>query len=131
MAQRAPTAPIIRLDQPVWRTLEPLSSIVGARPLGNGALLVTDFSEVKLQHLQPNGEARVLGRSGAGPREYTAPTALIALSADSTMLVDRDARRYLLITPSGQLLDARRFPDAMQSGAANARGADQQGRVYF
>lgn len=130
-AQRAPAVPTIQLDRPVWRALEPLSSVVGARPLQTGAILVTDLTEIELRLIQPNGEARVIGRTGSGPQEYITPTALVALSADSTLLLDRDARRYLIVTPSGQLLDAQRFPDAMQSGAEHVRGADRMGRVYF
>lgn len=130
-AQRPPAPPTVRLDRPVWRAREPLSSVVGTRALSSGAVLVTDLSDVRLALLEPSGESRLIGRAGAGPREYATPTALIALPGDSTMLIDRDARRYLVITPTGQLLDARRFPDAMQSGAEHVRGADRLGRVYF
>lgn len=128
----AQRTPVLNLERPTWSVQEPFTAISSLRELESGAVLVTDLAERSLQLVLPGGRGtRLLGRPGSGPREYTAPTTLIALPGDSTLLLDRDARRYLLISPAGDLLDARRLPDAMLSGAEHVRGADRLGRLYF
>jgi hypothetical protein len=129
-AQR--TLPALNLARPAWSAAEPFTSIVAVRELASRAVLLADLSERRVHLIAAGGRSqRDIGRNGGGPREFLLPTALIPLRGDSTLLVDREQRRFLIVTPDGGLLDARRFPDAMQQGAEFVRGADASGRLIF
>jgi hypothetical protein len=53
------------------------------------------------------------------------------LPGDSTLVVDRDQRRFLLIDPDGRPIKTIAPPPAFGAGVELARFADQAGRVYF
>jgi hypothetical protein len=131
-AQAQRTVPALDLARPAWSASEPFTSIVAVRELASGAVLLADLAERRVHLIAAGGRSmRGIGRNGGGPREFLLPTALIPLRGDSTLLVDREQRRFLMVTADGGLLDARRFPDAMQQGAEFVRGADAVGRLVF
>ncbi len=132
VAQSQRAAPAVSLARPAWTAADPFTSISSVRVLANGSVIVADLMEKRVQFLAAGGRtARAIGRQGAGPREFASPAAVIALRGDSTLLLDRDQRRFLLLTPAAELLDARVFPESLQQGAEFVRGADAAGRLYF
>lgn len=131
-AQSQRAAPAINVVRPAWTAAEPFTSITAVRELASGRVIVVDFGEKRVQVVSADGRtAREIGRQGAGPREFLTPSALIPLPGDSSLLLDRDQRRFLLLTPSAELIDARVFPETLQQGAEFVRGADATGRLYF
>lgn len=118
--------------RPAWTSAQSFTTVTSVRELSNGSVLVSDFSEPMVYLLAPGGQsARQIGRKGSGPREYLTPLRLIALPADSTMLLDRDAERYLLIAPNGEIVATTPFPEALRLASQYIRGADRSGRLYF
>lgn len=131
-AQAQRTPPTLALSRPAWTAAEPFAHITAVRELGSGAVLLADVVERRVHLLDAGGRTmRDIGRIGARPLEFRVPAALVALRGDSTLLLDRDQRRFLIVTPEGALLDARRLPDALGQGAEFVRGADASGRLIF
>lgn len=126
--------PAFTLDvaHPDWVASEPFTWFNGMRLLSNGNAIVTDLGEITVRLLGPNGETvRTIGRTGAGPGEYTMPTAVIPLPGDTTLLLDRDARRYILLGPTGNIVATRALPLELGEGAAAITAADAMGNLYF
>jgi len=68
------------------------------RELRSGRLLVVDSPEAQVWSLDfRGGPARKVGRTGRGPGEYLSPYRLLAVGADSTLLVDLGTRRWLML----------------------------------
>lgn len=131
-AAPAQQMPRLALDRPSWTAVEPFTSVAALRELPGGAVLVSDAEERGVFLITAAGRTvRRLGRNGSGPGEYGTPTRLIALPGDSTMLLDRDARRFLLLDPKGGIVETKPFPPSVAAASAFMRGADRQGRVYF
>ncbi|MBK6495412.1 MAG: hypothetical protein KA745_06780 [Gemmatimonadales bacterium] len=118
--------------RPTWTSAQSFTTVTGVRELSSGSVLVADFSEPMVHLLAPGGQsAKQIGRKGSGPREYLTPLRLIALPNDSTLLIDRDADRYLIIAPNGDIVATTPFPEQMRLAGQYIRGADQGGRLYF
>lgn len=118
--------------RPTWTAVEPFTLVSSVRELSNGSVLVADVSEPMVHLLAPGGQsARQIGRKGSGPREYQTPWRMIALPNDSTLLIDRDADRYLLIALNGDIVATTPFPESMKLASQYIRGADRAGRLYF
>lgn len=118
--------------RPTWTATQSFTTVAGIRELSNGAVLVADFAEPAVYLLSPGGQsARQIGRKGSGPREYLTPWRTIALPGDTTLLIDRDADRYLLFSPSGEIVATTPFPESMKLASQYIRGADRMGRLYF
>jgi len=118
--------------RPTWTSAQAFTTVASVRELSNGSVLVADFSEPMLYLLAPGGQrARQVGRQGSGPREYLTPWRLIALPKDTTLLIDRDADRYLLIAPNGDIVATTPFPESMKLASQYIRGGDGAGRLYF
>lgn len=132
LTMAAQTVPPLRLDRPAWTASQSFTTIVALRELRDGRVLLTDIDDRQLYLIGPTGQTIApLGRLGSGPVEYTVPTNLVALPGDSTLLLDRDARRFLLIDPAGRIVATTPFPLALTSAAPQLRGADPKGRLYF
>lgn len=124
--------PALSLDRPAWTVSEPFTTIAGFRELRNGAVLVSDLREQRVALVQPGGRGlRVVGRAGSGPGEYRTPTLLLPLPGDSTLLLDRDAGRYLVLDPAGGPVITTTFPPEAQHGAQFLGGTDREGHLYF
>jgi len=118
--------------RPTWTAAEPFTLVSSVRELSNGSVLVADVSEPTVHLLAPGGQsARQIGRKGSGPREYLTPWRMIALPNDSTLLIDRDADRYLLVAPNGDIVATTPLPESMKLASQYIRGADRAGRLYF
>ena len=117
---------------PDWIAPESFTAFGGIRVLSNGSAIVVDVKEITVRLLGANGQTiRNIGRKGSGPGEYTMPAAIIALPADTTLVLDRDARRYILLGPTGKIVETRTFPTELADGATAISAADDKGNLYF
>lgn len=131
---RAQVRPAFTLDvaHPDWVASQPFTTFSGIRLLSNGNAIVADAGETTVRLLGANGATiRSIGRKGAGPGEYTMPTAIIPLPGDTTLLLDRNARRYILLGPAGNIATTRAFPLELGEGAAAITAADAAGNLFF
>ncbi|MDX2206285.1 MAG: hypothetical protein SFU57_01455 [Gemmatimonadales bacterium] len=118
--------------RPAWTASEPFTTLTSVRELANGSVLAVDFSEPAVYLITAAGQtSRQLGRKGSGPGEYLTPVRLIPLPNDSTLLLDRDANRYLIIAPDGGIVVTTPFPEEMKVAGQFVQGADRLGRLYF
>ncbi|MEP6836300.1 MAG: 6-bladed beta-propeller [Gemmatimonas sp.] len=125
-------APKLSLAKPDWVSSEAFSILSAIRVLSNGTVLAVDGKETEVHLIDANGKiVRQIGRKGSGPGEYTRPAFLWPLPADSTLLLDMGARRYLIINPRGQIVKTEVISTALGGGADGIAGADPQGRLYF
>lgn len=74
------------------------SLIISVRELPDGRVLIADRKEKRLVVVSwSDGQTRLLGRVGRGPGEYRSLRQLLPLGSDSTLLVDTQQRRLLVI----------------------------------
>ena len=129
-AQNSPIT--LSLSRADWVSADAFSTLNSIRVLSNGMVLAVDGREIEVQLLDAAGKTvRQIGRKGSGPSEYTMPTVLIALPNDSTLLIDRDARRFLIIDPRGQITKTEPIAPALSAFADVMIGADPAGRLLF
>lgn len=118
--------------RPTWTSAQSFTTIVGVRETADGSVFVADYAEPAVHLLAPGGQrARVIGRKGSGPREYLMPWRMVALPADSTMLIDTELARYLVIAPGGAIVATTPFPEELTLTSQYIRGSDRGGRIYF
>lgn len=126
---------VTSLAEPTREILHPeeFTSVRSARVLADGRLLVVDVREKRLVVLDwARATATTLGRRGDGPAEYRSPRQVLALPADSTLLVDAEARRWHVLVGArfaGQLQTS----DVMRlsSFSSPVLGADAAGHALF
>jgi hypothetical protein len=111
---------------------EPFTTITDLRELRDGRVIVTDARDGTVQLLDLTARrATPIGRRGAGPREWGRPGTLLAMPADTTLMLDFMNRRLLVIHPDGT--PGRTEPederDALWSGAI--AGVDDAGRLLL
>ena len=119
------------LSQPSAESADGFTLIGGIRELSNGKVLVSDPMERSVQLVDlAAGTAIKVGREGQGPGEYAFPGGLLALSGDTTLLVDQMNRRFLIILPNGKTGESVAFPGDLGLGV-EPRYVDAAGRIYF
>lgn len=107
-----------------------LTSVTSVRELRDGRLLVTDGRDQRLLLLDfSTDEVREIGRTGRGPNEFQLVAPLRPLGADSTLMGDFLARRWLLF--AGDRIVVTIPPDnpALVATRAIVFGADSLGYV--
>ena len=131
-ASRAQPLPNVSFARPEWTTEASFSEITSIRVLANGTVVLADAQESQVFLISATGKsAAPIGRKGSGPAEYQSPNRLIALANDTTLVVDRDARRFLLVDGRGRVIGTHQFPEPLADGAEQMMGADGGGRLYF
>ena len=132
LAAQSPGSPRnITFGSPIAVSADPFTLITSVRALSNGRVLVSDAQDQSVQLVDlAGGEAMKVGREGQGPGEYSFPGDLLAVGGDTTWLVDRVNRRFLIILPNGKTGDVINFPSSI-TGIPQPRGVDRAGRVYF
>jgi hypothetical protein len=130
-AQAVPTRALTTPDAE-WS--EPFSQISGIRELRNGKVIVADNRDKTIQLIDFKGEAKPIGREGAGPGEYGLPQSVYAAPGDSTWVFDVLNSRYLVIDPAGKpaatftLADAN-APATLPAPAGGGRAAGGRGAL--
>lgn len=128
-AQPLPKVSFARAD---WTSANSFSELSTIRELSNGNVIVADQQELQVHLLSALGKTLApIGRKGSGPAEYQHPSRLIALANDTTLLVDRDARRFTLIDGRGKFIGTHPFPTLLADGAEKMVASDGGGRLYF
>lgn len=122
----------LKLTSPVAASADAFTLISSVRELSDGRVIVTDLLDKSVQLVDlAAGTATQIGREGQGPGEYGFPGELLPLSGDTTLLVDRINRRFLVILPNGKTGQSIAFPSELGSGLSDPRGIDRNGRIYF
>src|SRR5690606_9545343 len=102
--------------------------VSSVRELSDGRLLIIDSRDRALYVADPSAETiEALGRTGRGPLEYERPTRLVALSADSTLLLDPGNRRWLLLVSSRLAGTLSPSDSVVERAGTSVAGADQFG----
>ncbi len=124
------------ITTPVATVNGEFSAISSVRELRDGRLLVSDRIDRTVKLIDPRtGATRKIGTNGEGPGEYLQPGGLYPATGDSTWLLDRGQPRYLLIDPSGRIVDTRSFATAgvrtiSTGGTTDRQRIDTEGRLY-
>lgn len=120
-----------RLKPATGELQEEFTTIGSARELSDGRVLINDPREVRVVVADfKAGTVQQIGRKGQGPNEYGVAANLMALGADSTLMVDGATHRWLLF--SGATIAVTLPPDApiLKAVKTFARGADARGNVW-
>jgi hypothetical protein len=114
---------------------EPFTGITSVRELADGRVFVVDAREAAVHLVDlTRGTATLVGRQGAGPGEYQAPSRVLPLRGDSTLLTDTGLRRGIVLSPDGRAgagLLSGQLLAAAPSGARAPSAIDLRGRLYF
>lgn len=131
----APSVILAQVDidvrTPSWRAEVPFTAISGVRELSSGEILVIDAREQRILVLSADGSRqRVIARAGAGPGEVRQPMAALAMTSDSTAVLDAALRRALIFDSQGGVARHVRVPETVGSMAFGA-AAMMEGRFLI
>lgn len=106
------------------------SAVSSIRELPDGRVLIADTREKRVVAADfDTGRITPLGRVGSGPGEYRSPRQLLALSPDTTLLLDTQQRRLIVIVGADSTVP---FPvrDGLRITSFDYpfRGVDRSGR---
>jgi hypothetical protein len=119
-------------------TLEPprdsidhgFTSVSSVREISDGRLLVIDSRDRTLYVANPsNASIEAVGRNGRGPLEYERPSRLVALGADSTLLLDPGNRRWLILVGARFVATLSPSDSSVERAGTAVVGADRFGHV--
>lgn len=128
----AQAPPVHRIGDVDAVASEPFSLIKGLRELSDGRVIVTDWIEERVVVVDfESGSTRDLGRVGGGPAEFRLPERLIALPADSTLLVDYGNARLMVLDHSLEFVRTMSMRAHGETYAVRPRAADERGVLYF
>lgn len=89
------------------------TNVSSVRVLGDGRMLVADRGEKRLVLLStPDHDGEVVGRNGDGPLEYQVPNRLLAMGVDSTLMIDAQTGRWILLV-GGKLAGAPNLTETL------------------
>ncbi|MBC8089211.1 MAG: hypothetical protein H7Z40_18250 [Phycisphaerae bacterium] len=126
------TLPKISFARPEWTSEASFTQLSGMRELTDGRVIVADYQEAEVHLIGVNGKTIApIGGKGSGPGEYQMPMRLIPLAGDTTLLVDSESRRYLLINKAGKVVATQRFPASLGDDLSQIKGTDAAGRLIF
>ena len=124
--------------QPTLRTLarpeaifpESFTQVSGLRELADGRVVLSDTRDRVLQALDfRTGEMTPVGRAGSGPAEWGVPSRLYAMPGDSTLMLDFQNGRFLIILPDGKPGPTFRIPETSPAAFGTLIGVDSRGRI--
>ncbi len=133
VGQRAPIASASTTGQQLQEDLRwprVFTNARSVRELSDGSVIVLDPQDRAVVVLpSAPGAARQIGRTGAGPGEYRYPVLLAALGGDSTIIVDAQNRRWLLLMGT-QFVELRGpLRDLAEQVNNDLAGLDHTGRA--
>jgi hypothetical protein len=112
---------------------EEFVSIRSVRELADGRVLISDASPAVTRLVVADlarGRVRQIGRTGSGPWEYGIAGKLLALAADSTLLVDESrGLRWLLLRGDSIVLTVPPDDPGLRAAGVALIGADNAGNV--
>ena len=110
---------------------EEFTVIGSVRELSDGRVLITDPREgrVVVADLR-TGAVQQVGRKGRGPNEYGNAVPLLPLGADSSLMNDLLARRWLLFAGAAIVVTVPPDNPLIVATKGFARGADARGYVF-
>lgn len=125
----APAQPVVELRPSARFDAAPFSSLRGLVALRDGSVVVVDPIEGGLFRVDlERGVREPVGREGAGPDEYDAPTGIGPWRGDSILVTDlRNARLAVL---DGDLRMGRTLPMS-GPGYSIPRASDREGGLFF
>jgi hypothetical protein len=101
---------------------EPFSRVAAVREEPDGRILVLDDIENRILRVDLRAASAIaLGRTGAGPGEYTLPLSLLPLAADTTLAVDMSGGGRALVIVARGVATAR----------LRATGVSQDAPLFF
>jgi hypothetical protein len=128
----AQNVPVRRLGKPLWTSADGFSTTPSIRELRDGSLIVVDAKDREVSLLSSSGtKVRVLGRRGAGPGEYRWPIAALPIPGDSTLIVDRELRRLIVLAPNGTPVRTATAPSGAGRTLDFEAIADARGGMVF
>lgn len=132
VADAVQAQPLRRLTKPAASFEEPFTVVSGLRELGDGRVLVSDARDRTIQLIDlRTGDAGPVGREGAGPGEYGVPSRLYAMPGDSTLMLDFQNGRYLIILPNGKPGPTFRVAESSPAFFGSLLGVDARGRLLL
>lgn len=134
------TAAAAPCQRPAAITLKPANGshpaefvgIGGIRELADGRVIVLDDSQKKVFAVDfRSGKAARVSGTGEGPQEYKWPVTLFALPGDSSVIVDIQLRRWVLLAGDRPVATIPPQSPLISGGSwqSGVRGADASGRV--
>lgn len=128
-AQGSAVSPVT-LAPPSATLDEEFTRISSVRELGDGRVLVTDAGDNRLVIADlRRGTVTALGAVGSGPGEYRAASRLVALPGDSTLLVDFENRRWLILALDRIVTTLPASDSSILAAGMNVVGHDARGRT--
>ena len=104
--------------------------ITSVRELGDGRVLITDAGDNRFVVADlRRGAVTPIGSLGSGPGEYRAASRLVALSGDSSVLVDFESRRWLLLAQDRIVATLPASDSSLLAAGMNVVGYDGRGRT--
>lgn len=126
----AQSAPTIKLKPASGKISTEFSSIVAARELSDGRVLVADLTEGKIVVADFAKDAVTqVGRSGQGPGEYQNPRWFFRLGGDSTLLMEQRTSRWHLLSGAQVVATIPGDNPVYQAFQRQVQGADARGHV--
>lgn len=134
-AAQGQDAPIKRLGAPTATHPAEFTRIRGVRELEDGRVFLVDAHELRVVRIDfATGKLTTMGRTGRGPGEYQAPIGLLALPADSAVVIDMSGGpANVLLTREGVSNHGVQVERATRGGSVLNRASktDALGRIYF
>lgn len=106
------------------------SRVASVRELPDGRVLVVDSRDRAVYVASFRFDSvQQIGRTGSGPAEYQAPSRLVAVGSDTTVLVDGGNRRWLVLVGSRIVSTLSPYDSVVQRAGMTPAGADRAGHI--
>ena len=130
------TVPTRTLTRAEVELTQAFSRLTGVRELSDGRVIVADMQEKQIALVDLTRKTSTkIGSEGVGPGEYTMPTAVMAMPADTTLVSDRGSK-YIKIAPDGRIAGEVRLPQGYEGAMLYSFGGiganvDAAGHIYI
>ncbi|MCC6317992.1 MAG: hypothetical protein IT361_09905 [Gemmatimonadaceae bacterium] len=106
------------------------TDVRGVRELPDGRIIVVDRGVRAVLWVDPSsGRTGPIGRQGEGPGEYRYPAFVVSLGLDSSLVVDTQLRRWILLAGDRVVRTMGPDNDLVRLLGVDIVGADRLGRV--
>lgn len=123
--------PRLELKPANARLGEEFTQIAGVRQLANGDVLIGDRRDMRLVRASfARNVIKSVGRKGSGPGEFQGISRLLAMGRDTTLLVDLNSRRWLVLVGDKVRSTVPSDYPALRATGGSAFSADGLGFLY-